>query len=43
MVNRGVHRLNNKLKYMGVLDIKKGEDLNEVEFGLRKLDAELWR
>ena len=41
MVSRGVHHLNNKWKYMGVLDIKKGEDLKEVEAGLRKLNTEI--
>jgi len=42
MVNRRIHHLNSKLKYIGVLDIKKGEDLKEVEPGLRKLDTKLW-
>ncbi|RHN68718.1 hypothetical protein MtrunA17_Chr3g0116911 [Medicago truncatula] len=41
MLPVGVHRLNKKLKYTGVLDINKGENLKEVEAGLRKLDAEI--
>jgi len=40
MVSRRIHRLISKLKYMGVLDIKEGEDLKEVEAGLRRVDAE---
>jgi hypothetical protein len=34
MVNRRIHHLNSKLKYMGVLDIKEVEDLKDVKVGL---------
>ena len=39
MVSRRIHHLNSKLEYMGVLDIKEGEDLKEVEVGNHRVDT----
>lgn len=43
MVSRRIHNLNSKLKYMGVLDVKEGEDLKEVEAGLCRWVWKLWQ